>query len=265
MGFKENLLKKIEIDRLYAQVANSLKGPDSGIHFDKQALQRLLAFGPYKPLKMRDLELYLLDKSAGGPQVLVLDNGVGIYNTTPEDVALRKSPTVKEMLSIRNAVKILRDSDVLVSKKEASLETIRRQCIDALDLTWRKEDISAIAIDGVASLESRYSEGVIEALDLFAELLGFEQAPRALRIPHVKIVGKVSERTGSAPLFGPAVLYSLIDNRLSLIEEPLSTQSREDFSRIQKIARGETPADREGADVFYFLKQAVLSGKGDVA
>lgn len=265
MGFKDNILKKIDIDRIYAQVRDSLKGPDSGIHFDKQALRRLLAYGPYTPLKVRDLELYLLDTSAGGPQVLVLDNGVGIYNTTPEDVALRKSPTVKEMLSIRNAVKILRDSDVLVSKKQASLETVRRKCIAQLDLAWRKDDISAISIDGIASLESRYSEGVIEALDLFAELLGYRSAPRTLYIPHVKIVGQMQERVGSEPLFGPVVLYSLIDNRLSLVEEPFSMQSPEERSQIQKIARGEAPADREGANVFHFLKQAVLSGKDDVS
>jgi hypothetical protein len=81
----------------------------------------------------------------GKTRILVLDNDLTIYHTTVEDVVLRKSPTVKEMVSIRNAIKILNDKDVVISKKEASLKTIRDICIDQLDLHYTAADIDGIA------------------------------------------------------------------------------------------------------------------------
>ena len=93
---------------------------------------------------------------------------------------MRRSPTVKEMISIRNAFKILNDKDVIVKKGPETLETIQKECIDLLDLSYKKTDLTAIAEDGTASLENAYQDGVIESLSLFGELLGFEHPPEAL-------------------------------------------------------------------------------------
>ena len=90
---------------------------------------------------------------------------------------LRKSPLVKEMLSIGNIRRILNDQDVVVSKKDASVETLRRAAIAALDLSFTRADIEEIGLDGIGSLESRYSEGVCECLELFGQMLGYVQAP----------------------------------------------------------------------------------------
>ena len=84
---------------------------------------------------------------------------------------MRKSPYIKEMVSIRNAIKILKDSDVKISTKEDSLRTIQKECIDLLDLSFNESDIREIEADGAKSLERDYADGVIECLILFADLL----------------------------------------------------------------------------------------------
>ena len=260
MGFRENLLRKIRINELAARVTASLKGPDSGIHFDRQAMQELLEYAPYTYVRDRDLDLYVLDDGGGKPEVLVLDNGLPIYHTDIRDVALRKSPTIKEMISIRNAIKILNDGDVRVSKREDSVETVRRRCLENLDLTYRPEDIRELEIDGAASLESAYLDGVVEALTLFAELLGYRSPPSPLRIDHVKMWGRLEEGPGGDRRYGPVVLYSLVDNRLSLVTEPVSTADEGAAERLRQVARGKLPADAEGTDVFRFLRRSVLEG-----
>ena len=84
-------------------------------------------------------------------RILVLDNDLAIYNTTVYDVAMRKTPTVKEMMNPFNVVKILKDTDVVISKKEESVKTIQKECIDRLDLSYDESDLDEIAKDGTAS------------------------------------------------------------------------------------------------------------------
>ncbi len=258
MGFRENLLKKIRIDALAARVTASLKGPDSGVNFDREAMRELLEYAPYTYVRERDLDLYVRDDGRGSPEVLVLDNGLAIYHTDVQDVALRKSPTVKEMISIRNAIKILSDSDVRVSKREESVETVRRRCLEALDLSYGPEDIKELEIDGAASLESGYLDGVVEVLTLFAELLDYRPPPPSLRIDHVKMWGRLTEGPGGKWLYGPVVLYSLMDNRLALVEEAVPTADDDAAGRLRQIARGKLPPDAEGVEVFRFLGRSVL-------
>jgi hypothetical protein len=81
-----------------------------------------LPFFPWSRRQERDLVLFLETDGPGQTRILVLDNDLSIYNTSVDDVVLRKSPTVKEMVNIRNAIKILNDKDVVTSKKEVSSE-----------------------------------------------------------------------------------------------------------------------------------------------
>ncbi|OQY05994.1 MAG: hypothetical protein B6I22_06690 [Desulfobacteraceae bacterium 4572_123] len=116
MSFKENLLKKINIDRTAQKVLNSI-GPVGGdLKIDKQRMRSLLEIAAYEFRHVRDLHLYIQTHGPGTGRILVLDNDLAIYNTSIEDVAMRKSPTVKEMISIKNAIRILNDKDVVVSK-----------------------------------------------------------------------------------------------------------------------------------------------------
>ena len=57
-------------------------------------------------------------------KVLVFDNELALYHSTVDDVALRKSPEWKEMVSIRNVRRILNDQDVVVSKGKESIRRI---------------------------------------------------------------------------------------------------------------------------------------------
>ena len=181
MSFKENLLAKIKIDRLAAKVMTSMGPADSGSKVDKEAMRQLLEMSPYVHRKERDLNLYVEPIDEDQKKILVLDNELPIYRTTVEDVVIRKSPLIKEMVKIRNMIKILKDSDVKISRKDESVKTIQQECIDRLDLSFNATDIDEIARDGQVSLERDYPDGVIESLELFAELLDYKPSPRSFQ------------------------------------------------------------------------------------
>ena len=101
---------------------------------DKGLFRVLLEMAEYRHLRERDLDLYLPPEGSGKSHILVLDNDLPFYKTTVSDIAMRKSPTVKEMVNIRNAIKILNDSDVVVSKKADSVKTVRQECLSRLNL-----------------------------------------------------------------------------------------------------------------------------------
>jgi len=173
-------------------------------------------------------------------------------------VAMRKSPTVKEMMNPFNVIKILKDTDVVISKKEESVKTIQKECIDRLDLSYNESDLDEIVKDGTASLEREYADGVIESMDLFAEILGYSAPPKPLRITHHKIVGALTQKQSGEVFFGPMVLYSIIHNSLKSIETQTGSFDREKIELIQKVASGKEPASFEGPLVFEYLKKTAL-------
>ena len=156
VSFKENLLKKIKIDQLAAKVIASIGPAESGSKLDKDAMRSLLEMSPYQHQKARDLDLYVEGMDQEPKKILVLDNELPIYRTTIADVAMRKSPLIKEMVNIRNIVKILKDADVKISRKDESVKAIQQVCIERLDLSFDSSDIEEIAKDGQASLENWY-------------------------------------------------------------------------------------------------------------
>jgi hypothetical protein len=257
MSFKANLLKKIQIDALAKQVIASFGPPDSGMRIDKDAMRSLLEISIYTHQKMRDLDLYVADSEGEQKKILVLDNELPIYLTTVEDVVLRKSPNVKEMVSIRNMIKILKDSDVKISTKGESVKTVQKECIELLDLSYNEADIEEISKDGKASLESGYAEGISESLILFSELLGYQPPPKAYRIRHYEISGAMAEKKAGEILYGPIVIFSRIDNSLKLIEASISSFDKEKLDYFQQVAAGKEKADIEGIDVLNFLKDQV--------
>lgn len=254
MGFRENLLQKIKIDDLARKVARSLNSGDAA-KFDKSAVRELLAFGGYAEVKERELSLFILEKGTDTNRMIVLDNGLGIYQTTLEDVLMRKSPTVKEMISIKNAMKILNDKDVLISKKADSLETVRTDVVGQLDLSFTPEDIEDLARDGKASLESNYSEGVLEILTLFTELLHYEKPPKALDVRHFYIRGKKSDKAIS----GPAFSFDQINGKLIFIDETFDATKKSDPTRFKAIVTGDETPSAKGSEVFDLLKAALLA------
>jgi len=258
MSFKENLLKKIQIRQLTRKVLASFGPPGSPGKIDKDAMRSLLEMSPYRYQKERDLDLFI-EKFDGQPsKILVLDNELPIYRTTVEDVVIRKSPYTKEMLRIGNIIKILKDSDVKISRKEESLQIIQKECIDRLDLAYNASDIEIIAQEGSDSLENGYTDGILESLALFAELLGYQPPPKAFRIRHHEISGAVTEKPSGEIVFGPAVILSLIDNSLKMMVDEISSLDKAKLEFFQQVAQGKEKPDIAEKEVFRYLKDAVL-------
>ena len=221
-------------------------------------MRSLLEMTGYQYRKERDLDLYLEKHDGEHSQILVLDNELPIYRTTVEDVVIRKSPYTKEMLSIRNIIKILKDSDVKISRKKESVQIVQKECIDRLDLTYNASDIEMIAKEGADSLENGYTDGILESLSLFAELLGYQPPPKAFRIRHHEIIGTVTEKQGGQILYGPAVVLSLIDNSLRIIDDRISSLDKGKMEFFQQVAQGKEKPSVEGKEVFRYLKDKVL-------
>lgn len=261
MSFKENLLTKIKINRLAAKVIGSIGPVESGSKADKDAMRTLLELSPYQYQKSRDLELYIENIDQEQQKIFVLDNELPIYKTTIDDVTMRKSPLIKEMVKIRNIIKILKDTDVKLSRKEDSVNTIQEACIDQLDLSFNESDIDEIARDGQASLERDYSDGVIECLELFAELLDYQPAPKAFQLGRHKIFGALAPKAGGEVLYGPMTIYSLIHGTLKLIKEQISSVDKTKIELVQQVAAGKQKAAVEGPDVFEYLKNTVMKKK----
>ncbi len=261
MSFKENLLTKIKIDRLAAKVIASIGPVEGGRKVDKEAMRSLLEMSPYQYQKARDLDLYVQNIDQEKKKIFVLDNELPIYKTTIDDVAMRKSPLIKEMASIRNMIKILKDSDVKICRKEESVRAIQAECIAPLDLSFNESDIDQIAKDGQASFERDYPDGVLECLDLFAELLDYKPAPKAFQLSRHKIIGELTPKASGEVLYGPMIIYSQIHGNLKLIGEQISSFDKTKIELVQQIAAGKQKATFEGAEVFEYLKNKVLKHK----
>lgn len=261
MSFKDNLLKKIRIDTLAGDVLKSLGSPDSGKKLDKNAMQRLLEMRGFHHQKERDLDLYVEAENGEPQRILVLGNEMAFFRSTIHDVAMRRSPTVKEMISIRNAVKILNDKDIVITKGADTLGLIRQECLDMLDLSFDASDLDDIAADGCASLKNSYADGVIEALTLFAELLPYQNPPRALQMSHHRMFGRMVPAEAGGDRFGPLVVYSLVHNELKFIDESFSVSNRDDIQRMESIVKGRTEALCAGPEVFHELKRRVMKDR----
>ncbi|MDL1984016.1 MAG: hypothetical protein LWX54_07475 [Deltaproteobacteria bacterium] len=258
MSFKENLLKKIKIDKISKIVFASIGTLDSGKKIDKETMRELLEMSPYKFRQERDLDLYIKEADNGIEKILVLDNDLAIYKTTPEDVGMRKSPTVKEMVSIRNVIKILNDKDVVISKKEESLKTIQTELIERIDLSFNKSDIEEIKKDGLDGLEKWDADGVLECLSMFAELLGYRPPPKAMKIVNHIVIGSLTKKESGEVMFGPVVIYSTTNNYLKLIDEQIGSLDKAKIELMQNIAVGKEAAPFEGPLVFQYLKEEVF-------
>jgi hypothetical protein len=252
MAFKDNLIKKIEIKALSLKVTNSIGGWDSGKKIDRKAMGKLLAMTNFTAQRVRDLDLYVRLDDTEKQDVLVLDNELAFYRTTVEDVVLRKSPTIKEMISIRNAIKILDDKDVVLTRRSDTVERIRDELIDALDLSYTVDDVAAIVGDGVASLQKEYGDGVSECLMLLAEMLGYQKAPKTLALKHYIIWGALDQHEDTKLLFGPSIIYSCIHNTLRWVNRQIDISNRGQIKEYHETIISDVSSDKVGERV---LKQ----------
>jgi len=257
MAFKDNLIRKIEIKALSLKVTNSIGGWDSGKKIDRKAMGKLLAMTNFTAQRVRDLDLYVRLGDTEKQDVLVLDNELAFYRTTVEDVVLRKSPTIKEMISIRNAIKILNDKDVVLTRRSDTVERIRNELIDALDLSYTADDVAAIVGDGVSSLQKEYGDGVSECLMLLAEMLGYQKAPRALALKHYVIWGALDQPGGAKIIFGPTVIYSYIHNTLKWINRQVDISDKGQIKAYRETIISDLPSDKMGERVLKHIESLI--------
>lgn len=241
MSLKENWLRKMAIDRLSRQAVRSIGTADGERKLDKEAIKELLKVAGYSHHRERDIDLYVPGPNAPFRDILVLDNDLGFYRTDIADIALRKSPTVKEMVSIRNAIKILNDKDVLVSKKADSIERLRKEAVQTLDLTITEAGLDELLADARESLRNKYGEGVEEVLRIAADMLEFQVDPKPFGLDHHRVIGRVrSEATGEAILF-PAAAYGRIHNRLLWLRKPISGADPDAVQRWKTLSATPDP------------------------
>ncbi len=259
MSFKENLKKKMLIDSLSKTVSATIGSPGKPRKIDKESMRKLLSFSPFVLEKRRDLELYFRQLEPGTGEILVLDNVLPLYGkTTVDDVTLRKSPELKEMISIRNIIKILSDSDVLMCNGRDALRYVHDRALDLLDLRFEESDIEEMANDGIDALTIGDSEAVMETLDLFVEVLGYESCPAAVLVNDYLMFGSHHEAEDGRETFGPIIMYNDRTNILRLIKKTVSVDDPIEQMVIPGVALGEAEPDAEGYRVFQFLKEAVL-------
>jgi hypothetical protein len=153
---------------------------------------------------------------------------------------------------------------VKLSRKEESVKAIQSDCIEQLDLSYDESDIDEIAGDGQASFERDYTDGVIECLELFAELLDYKPAPKAFQLSRHKIIGELTPKAGGEVMYGPMIIYSLIHGTLKVIEDQISSFDKTKIELIQQVAAGKQKAAVEGPDVFEYLKNTVLKKRFEV-
>lgn len=259
MSFKENLRKKILINSLSRTVSQSVGSPGGQRKIDKENMRKLISFSPFVVEKRRDLELYFREIEPGIKEVLVLDNELPLYGKTSlEDVTLRRSPELKEMVNIRNIIKILNDTDIRICKGRDSVHYVQDRALELLDLSFDEKDIEEMASDGINALVRGDSEAVMEALDLFVELLGYESVPAAVLVNDYVMFGYHYMEEDRREIFGPIIMYNDRTNILRLIKETVPVDDTVGQKLIPGVALGEIEPDAEGHEVFRFLKQEVL-------
>ncbi|MBU0994625.1 MAG: hypothetical protein KJ737_19185 [Proteobacteria bacterium] len=260
MSFKNNIILKMKTDRLSENVRQSLTSAyDRPAKIDRKSMEEMLSLSGYKHSRERFMDLYIKKKD-GQEWILVLDNELPVYNTTVDDVLLRKNPTLKEMISIRNAIKILRDTDVIVSKKNKTVDIIQKELIEPLNLSYTEQDLSSIMDDGISALEKWNKEEVIICMDIFCELLRYVILPKPFQMDNYIFKGVITEKTEKTYI-GPVLIYDAVHNLLNFLEESFESKDKESIAAALDVAVGRKKPDIEGKDVFRALKNKITQTK----
>lgn len=264
MSLKENLQKKIKIERLTSKIGSTMQEVPGKRHINKDAVRELLEMTDFEKTRARDLILYVRPVRGDTKEVLVLDNELPIYHSTVADVAMRKTPHWKEMFSIRNIQKVLNDKDVIVSKGRESLNRVKDSALALLDLSCSREDLERLLRDARISLNKQSLSGIQESFDLFFQLLDFQSITAEIQEPHVKLFARAKEATGEAQLYQDVIIFEENNLEVRLLKGDFSLDSDWDLARLLKLVSGESPADAEGEGVFEYLIQLVFRRQSEL-
>jgi hypothetical protein len=257
MSFKDNLLKKLEMEKLAARVIASI-GPDRAYRrIDKETMQKLLEMSPYHYIQERDLDLYVKNGGNGVKKILVLDNELPVFRSTVKDVVIRRSPRTLEMWRISTIRHILDDSDIKESKGAESVRTVLQDGLARLDLDYTEADIHNLAREAMAWLAGREAGKVEEMLELFAALLGYRKLPAYFGLDQAVGYGMASPGSNKETVFGPLVLYRPGDNILQFVDKRVSSSDRQQSELLRSVAAGRTSVPVTGDAVFEKLETMI--------
>ena len=258
MAFKDNILLKIKMDRLAENVYRSLKPvQEKPMKIHRESMEELLALNGYTHKTERFMDLYTKPQENGDTWILVLDNELPLYNTSMEDVLMRKNPFLKEMISIKNAIKILKDSDVIITKKNDTVNHLYHAVIDTLDLSYTERDIDAIAEDGVDAWREWHIEEVLRCIDIFSEVLALTTLNHPFILDKCLFKGRVAtEGEGRSIEF--ILIYDSPRNQLMLFDQPVEEKDEKTVQTVLDVAMGKRKCNVAGQDVFHYLKKKAL-------
>jgi len=258
MSFRENLLRKMELDRLAIRVIASCGSGHSKHPIAREPMQKLLDFSTYQHHHERDLDLYVKDTGEDLKMILVLDNELPIFRSTVKDVVTRRSPRTLEMWNFRTIRNILVDSDIKVSTRVESVETVLGDARALLDLAYTDKDIEDIAREGMAWLAGGDAKGVEESLAMFAAVLGYDKPQKYFGLDNTISFGVSASGENHDIVFGPLVLYRPGPNTLVWIDQSFSRYDREQIKSLHAIAKGKASVPITGDAVFEKLQVNVL-------
>lgn len=256
--FKENLLQKIQLERLALRVIGTIGTGQTPHRIDKEAMRSLLELSSYQYLHERDLDLYVKPLESEEKLILVLDNELPIFRSTVKDVVTRRSPRTLEMWRISTIRHILVDSDIKQSTRDESVRTVLRDAVAQLDLTYTDKDIENLAREGEAWLAGREVGQVTEILSLFAALLGYKKPPKQFGLDQTISYGAAASGPDKEMVFGPIVLYRPGDNTLLWLDKSFILSDRQQLKTLRAIGAGQASGPVTGDTVFEKLKKNVL-------
>ena len=258
MAFKDNILLKIKMDRLAENVYRSLKPmSEKPTKIHRESMEELLALNGYTYTSERFMDIYTKTQPNGDTWILVLDNELPLYNTSMEDVLLRKNPTLKEMISIKNAIKILKDSDVIISKKDDTVNHLYHAVIGPLDLSYTAQDISAVAKDGIDAWREWATEEVLRCIDIFSEVLSLTTLTRPFTMDKCLFKGRINTEE-LTKFFEYILIYDSLRNQLMLFDQPVEEKDEKAIQAVLDMAMGKRKCNVEGQDVFQYLETKAI-------
>ena len=258
MTFKDNILLKIKMDRLAESIYRSLKPvPEKPTKIHRESMEELLALNDYAYSSERFMDIYTKPRENGDTWILVLDNEIPLYNTSLEDVLLRKNPTLKEMISIKNAIKILKDSDVIITKKDETVNHLYHAVVDTLDLSYTTQDISSVTEDAIDAWREWNTEEVMNCIDIFSEVLSLTPLTRPFTLEKCLFKGLVNIGEG-VKSFEFILIYDSPRNRLMLFDQPVEEKDEHAIQAVLDVAMGKRKCKVEGQDVFQYLKNQAI-------
>lgn len=258
MSLKESLRSKMRIDKLAKQIIATMRETPGDRKLNQEATRLLLQMTDYVYSKIRGLHLYVGHTEEGRQEVVVLDNELPIYHTAVADVAMRRAPRWKEMVSIRNIRKVLNDTDILVSRGKASIQRIQARATAQLDLSCTRGELELLVKDATAAIAARSAEQVQEVLQMFFELLSYKMLNMDVVPAHLQTFAMAESRETAAESYENLIWFDPEKPQVKLLKGRFSPRSDLDIARLLHCVAGEKPATLEDAAVFAFLAELAV-------